>query len=624
MKKRLKNNLCNKKVQEIFFDDKIMDLIAMKNSFLQMPTMLCFNFCLKEMLDLCNVNSETGNKKYFELAKDFLEFLKKDIVLKELDMGTYINIIKKLNEFISNRDKINCTELYHYFSHIKVIFGNKYRVKLTELILKNIEDCTNYKIFENLIETFINELLAKGYTYKFLNEIIKEYFNGNIFETPNDLIKFLSYSKENYDIYVPLKNFDSRDENFIKNSFKEQDVKIGKEIDLEGKEFLKDTYYCHIYFNGNDYYKGINKQIKRMKSIFNFEKFYIGSKVDFDGQKKCIIKANKYLSVQDKTLDDILRYDYYIGTHKIIDISTTTLKKLTGYYDKEDKEDNNILARDFFNIIDYSEKDNNNLSIEQFINKWIALETLYSKSPIRSGLDSVLNYMPQILAIDFFRKQLSVTLKRSNIKENRIEDFVKDCYNGSIDHYIETIESIYYKEKVIKYKEIIINPTKLSNELNKIIQRIKMNVYRIYIYRNRYVHTGETKSYYDIPQYLLCQILALSIDKFMKSINDLDQMEANNITWDIVFNSILNKYTTIFNGIKIISEDYKVDNTFILKSKDLLVNKDETSNIILKILLEKHINLFETKEKRTYRSKLEASNKHYKKCYKKDKATKLI
>lgn len=60
-----------------FFNDKIMDLTSMKNSFLQMPTMICFNFCLKEMLDLCDVNSETGNKKYFELAKDFLEFLKK-------------------------------------------------------------------------------------------------------------------------------------------------------------------------------------------------------------------------------------------------------------------------------------------------------------------------------------------------------------------------------------------------------------------------------------------------------------------------------------------------------------------------------------------------------------------
>ena len=37
-----------------------------------------------------------------------------------------------------------------------------------------------------------------------------------------------------------------------------------------------------------------------------------------------------------------------------IDSSTNSLKKLTGYYDKEDREDkeDNVLAKDFFNIID--------------------------------------------------------------------------------------------------------------------------------------------------------------------------------------------------------------------------------------------------------------------------------
>lgn len=147
-------------------------------------------------------------------------------------------------------------------------------------------------------------------------------------------------------------------------------------------------------------------------------------------------------------------------------------------------------------------------------------------------------------------------------------------------------------------------------ELNKIVERIKMSVYRIYIFRNRYVHTGETKSYYDIPQYLLCQVLALSIDKFMKSINDLDQMESNNITWDIVFNNIMNKYTTLFNGINILSENYKVNNNFVLRKDEILANKDTINNIILKILLERHINLFERKEKRICRGSYKFNSKN--------------
>lgn len=593
------NAFINEGEEEKFFKDKIINLTSMQNSFLQMPTMICFNFCLKEMLDLCNVNSETGNKKYFELAQDFIEFLKKDIILKELDMGTYINIIKKIKEFLDNRDKINCLELYNYFSHVKTIFGKKYIDKLIEVILQELQECTNYKKLEILIETLINELLSLGYTYKFLNEIVKSYIYDNILETPSEFIDFLFNSKENYDIYIPLVHFNNRDERFLKNSFKAQDVQLGKNIKIEGKNFLSEKYYCHIYFNNNDYYKGISKQIKRMKSIFNFEKFYIGSKIDLDENENCIIKANKYLNIKDKSLNDMFKYDYYKGTYKIIDSSISTLRNLTGYYYKDEKEDreDSILVKDFFNIIDYSEKDNNTLSTEQFINKWIALETLYSKSPTKSGFDSVLNYMPQILAIDLFRKKLNVTLKRSKIGTRRVEEFIKCCYDGSIDTYIKKVKGKYFQTCIYEYKEIITNPHKLNIELNKIVKRIRMSIYRIYIFRNRYVHTGETKSYYDIPQYLLCQTLALSVDKFMKSINDLDKMEIENITWDKVFNSLLNKYLTIFNALKILAENYKIDNSSILVKENILKDKDSEENIIIKILLEKHINLFEKIDK---------------------------
>lgn len=584
---------------EQFFKDAIMNLTSMKNSFLQLPNMICFNFCLKEMLDLCNVNSETGNKKYFELAKDFFYFLKKDTILKQIDMGKYITLMKRLKEFIDNRDKINTEELYNFFKHTKLIFGNLYVEKLKEEVLNNLICCNDYKRFSILIETFINEMLSRGYTYKFLNEIVKEYcYNTHgIFSTPKDMINFLLYKKENYDIYIPLKNFKERDYRFIKNGFKEQDIKIGKELKIEDKEFLPDTYYCHIYFNSNDYYKGINKLLKRLKSIFNFEKFYIGSYIDFDYTKKCIIKANKILKIEDKTLHSILYYAYYRGTYKIIDSSITTFKKLTGFYEKEDKEDS-ILAKDLFNIIDYSEKDDNIISIEQFINKWIALETLYSKASNKSGFDAVITYAPKILAIDYLRKKISIILKRTNIKNRykKIEEFIYLCYSENADNEIKRIKSEYYRMILNEYKDIVTNLTKLNREIDNISEKIKMNIYRIYISRNRYVHTGETKSYYDIPQYMLLQILATSMDKFMRGINDLDNKDVNEITWDVVFTNIINKYTTIFEALKVLCEDLKIDKTLTITKDDVLNEKDTIENIIVKILLEKHIGLFEKKK----------------------------
>lgn len=594
---------------EQFLKDAIINLTSMKNSFLQLPSMICFNFCLKEMLDLCNVNSETGNKKYFELARDFFDFLKKDTILKEIDMGKYITLIKKLKEFIDNKDKINTDELYNFFKHTKFIFGNKYIEKLKDKILDNLKCCNDYNEFSFLIETFINEMLSKGYTYKFLNEIMKEYcYNNNkIFNTPEEMLDFLLNQKESYDIYIPLKNFKQRDYRFIRNSFKTQDITLGKEIKIEGKEFLEDIYYCHIYFHSNDYYKGINRQIKRLKSIFNFEKFYIGSHIDFDYTNKCIIKANKILNTEDKTLHSILYYAYYRGTYKIIDSSITTFKKLTGYYEIEDKEDS-ILAKDLFNIIDYSEKDNNVMTTEQFINKWIALETLYSKASNKSGFDAVITYVPKILSIDYLRKKISITLKRTNInmKYKKIEEFIYLCYSEESDKEIEKISSQYYKLLLKRYKDILTNTSKLNKEIDNISNKIKMNIYRIYIFRNRYVHTGETKSYYDIPQYMLLQIMAASMDKFMRGINDI---ESKDMTWDMVFTNIINKYTTISDALKVLCEDLKIDRTLTITKEDVLSEKDNIENIIVKILLEKHIGLFEEKKIKRVRGNINHTTK---------------
>lgn len=144
-----------------------------------------------------------------------------------------------------------------------------------------------------------------------------------------------------------------------------------------------------------------------------------------------------------------------------------------------------------------------------------------------------------------------------------------------------------------EYKEILTNVIKLNRELNIISEKIKMNIYRIYIFRNRYVHTGETKSYYDIPQYMLLQIMSSSMDKFMKGINDLNSKEVDEITWDVVFTNIVNKYTTIFDALKVLCEGLKIDKTLTITKDHILDKKDMIENIIVKILLEEHIGLFE-------------------------------
>ena len=576
-----------------FFKDKIVDLTAMNNSLLQMPTMRCFNFCLEELIDLCNINSEIGNKKYFELAKDFKEFLKKDKVLKELDIAVYITLLKKLKFMIDSKDKVNSMEYFNYFQQLKITYGKKYKKKMCEMLLKNLEsDNDDYEELDILIETCFNELLAKGYTYKFLNEIVIKYVYGNLFDSPNALLEFLFRKKLNYDIYIPIKNFTIKDKNFIKNSFKNQHILLGREIELKDNDIDLDVYYCHIFFKGNDYFKYINKHIKRLKSVLNFGRYYINSNVCFDYERKCIIKSDENLKIENKSLNTMLYYSYFKGTEKIIDSTMSTLKKLTGYDDIEDK-DESILAKDFYNIIDYSEKDERLLTIEQFIDKWISLETLYSKASNKGGFDCVLQYLPQVLAIDLLRKKINITLKKSKFRYKSLENFVDACYGEKIDDDISKIRKVYYRRKISRFKEILINPKKLEDELNSIMEKLRMDIHRIYIYRNKYVHTGDTKAYYDLPQYFLYQMLALSIDKVLKALSDMNRVSLRRLSWDLVFTNLINKYTILFDALNIYKEDLKINNNFVLRVDDFSNKKDHVKNIIVKILLEKHIGLFE-------------------------------
>ena len=143
-----------------------------------------------------------------------------------------------------------------------------------------------------------------------------------------------------------------------------------------------------------------------------------------------------------------------------------------------------------------------------------------------------------MLSIDFFRKKLNITIKKSGVSYRKIEDFIRACYEGKTDMQIEKVKSCYYKKALYEYKEMLLEPKKFYRELNEIMEKIKMDVHRIYIFRNKYVHTGDTKSYYDIPQYYLYQILALSIDKVMKAVSDLDKIPSDKLNWKLVFTNI--------------------------------------------------------------------------------------
>ena len=87
---------------------------------------------------------------------------------------------------------------------------------------------------------------------KIFNIYIHQTEENIIFEDFNKLIVFLNDSCiDNFDIFLPLKNYKDRDINFIMDQYSDQRLELGKDIKTKfaGAINLKDNaYYCHIYF----------------------------------------------------------------------------------------------------------------------------------------------------------------------------------------------------------------------------------------------------------------------------------------------------------------------------------------------------------------------------------------
>ena len=73
----------------------------------------------------------------------------------------------------------------------------------------------------------------------------------------------------------------------------------------------------------------------------------------------------------------------------------------------------------------------------------------------------------------------------------------------------------------------------------------------------------------------------------------MNRVSLRRLSWDLVFTNLINKYTILFDALNIYKEDLKINNNFVVRVDDFSNKKDHVKNIIVKILLEKHIGLFE-------------------------------
>lgn len=262
-----------------------------------------------------------------------------------------------------------------------------------------------------------------------------------------------------------------------------------------------------------------------------------------------------------------------MGSEGLRDISLQTLSTLS-------EKDNMSLYYAINDILAYAERDNDILSSSSFVDNWIALESLIKLSKQKTGIDGVSLYIPKMLSIDFFRKDLNTLLKAVHHNMS-IEKFVKliieEKYTGTHS------KNEYLKWKLSKYINIIKQPKLLVQELNLIEKAIEKDLKRIYIIRNEYVHSSNIDVWNNTSKLKIKHLLSFSLDTFFKTLNSNKKSDHLNVTGEQVFSDIMKNYNNRQNVLLAINGDFKINDKKI--PKDIvgatLVKHQIITNIIL-------------------------------------------
>lgn len=562
---------------EKFFIDCLNERLELKSAYNMLPTDVCFSYCMNEICKLFYLYNESNKRiNHFYLCEDFFDFLCKDTIFKSIDEAQYYVLLKTLRSLIGG--SVNFKECEHLFVDFRSVFSNRYfECLFNELIfmLKNniIDDLDK---LERTINTFVNEMLSQKCSYLFLCKIYSEFKGKNLFMSIYDFLFYLVEKpidgginiKENIEMYLPLKNAQTRDIDFVK---KKQTI-----------EFLDDTYYCKVYSNEIDYFHICEVNMRRIESVFNIFRFNRETKIDFDYSKDVIVKRKKLGDEFKTNFKELVSYKYFIGKSDIIDCTINSLNILS--------KSDNILYYRFNNILNYAEKDNDFLTVSSFVDNWIAIESLVKLSGCYVGIDGVTCIVPKLLLIKYFRQEINVSLKKAySIKRNAppVQEFIDKCVKEKDYSIIDNCISLYYKNKLRRYVNILEEFKNLKEYLQTIEKRLQYDLARIYIVRNEYVHSSNIGTQNNTQKIKLKRMLSDCIDAFTKSLNANINSDRYKLSGEDIFGDMIRKYKGYETTIEIMCGKYKAGNNNVGR-KSLISSLDEY-DILQNIIFERII-----------------------------------
>ena len=360
-------------------------------------------------------------------------------------------------------------------------------------------------------------------------------------------MEYLNFgNKDSFDIYIPLKNVIEKNVEYLRGN--------GQQI-----EIIDQKYYCKIYDNKCiDFFYVIRQNMTRVEAMLNILRLYCKSNIDFETEGNIIVESRFFGTKELISFSDIICYKGLTPFYKHLEGTLKSLDKL--------KDIDKILYHKVLNIISYAEKDKDICNQSSYVDNWISMETLCSLSGRKSGYESVESNLPRILASRIITNDITDILKHAYKGRYRInlEKFIENAINNNID--ISPIGSVYYKYCIYRYSKVLQDVRRLETKYEEVENRIQLDLLRIYMLRNEYVHESNVHAFHSMQQIKLKNLLALVLDEFFKTLNRRIDLEYSNLGLDYeIFTQLLSRCEArkvAFNVL--LSKNCKVGGNIIL------------------------------------------------------------
>lgn len=577
---------------EYLFKNFLLSKLNLKATYLDIPDNNCFYMCISEVIKNLSLNIEKNINDYSNaLIKNFYNCLIKDFLFKEKQPAVYGALLSKLKNFLDS-NKISKKELFGFLldvrkrnslSYFKMVYS-----EVEAILSKDSIDNVEYSI--NIFNTLLNEIIARGTDIRFLNFSLSEIDTNPTFEEFINYVKYIAeikpYNKDILDILVPIR-IDKEKDIFTEICDKRN----------QKYEIIDDVIYCKIYdCDTNDFFTLIEDQMVRISSIFDLIKLYTYHTPEFESELPIKIKSKILNKEFEIPFNYIIKYTGNKPYSKHLNNTITTLDAA--------KETDTKFYHQVLNTLSYAEKDLNKKNSNAFVDNWIALETLCSISEFKSGYEAVQFYVPKMIITTIVRQNITAYLikaYKNYFKDIKLEEFLKQINNDNYEDFLNKIPNAYNRFILSNWAKILNSPLNLYQYINRLQDKINIDILRIYILRNEYVHSCNLNAFQALEFYKLKNIFNIVIDEFFRCLTnrrDKDQ-SFEGIGFDI-FNQFTYKWDIMLKSLNLMfkaeEHTYKSDVNKIVPDKtniniklegeltysDYLLNLLKNNNEILK------------------------------------------